>query len=76
MGKPESPHPGRRAWSVERVKVRWVKELRIQQESAAWRELDEEEISEEKEEKEERKVEKKERKEGGRQEIEKKNKDK
>ena len=66
MGKPESPHPGRRGL-VERVRVRWVKELRIQE--SGWRELDEEEIScSEKEEK-------KEWKEGDRQEIEKKKKD-
>ena len=51
MGKPESPHPGRRGQVVERVRLRWVKEVVKE----SWCELEEEEMSEE--EKEEKKEE-------------------
>ena len=68
MGKPESPHPGRRGVVVERVRLRWVKEVVKE----SWCELEEEEMSfseKENEEKEE------ERKEEGKEEIEQKKKD-
>ena len=61
MGKPESPHPGRRGQVVERVRLRWVKEVVKE----SWCELEEEEMSEE--EKEEKKEEWKE---VGKEEIE------
>ena len=61
MGKPESPHPGRRGQMVERVRLRWVKEVVKE----SWCELEEEEMSEE--EKEEKKEEWKE---VGKEEIE------
>ena len=66
MGKPESPRPGRRGL-VERVRLRWAKEVHKE----SWCELEEEEMSEkEREEKDEEWKE-----EGSREEIEKKNKD-
>ena len=65
MGKPESPHPGRRGQVVERVRLRWVKDVM----KVSWCELEEDEMQEE--EKEEKEEEWKE----GKEEIEKKNKD-
>ena len=47
MGKPESPHPGRRGQVVERVRLRWVKDVM----KVSWCELEEEEMQEEAEEK-------------------------
>lgn len=65
MGKPESPHPGRRGQVVERVRLRWVKDVM----KVSWCELEEDEMQEE--EKEEKEEEWK----GGKEEIERKNKD-